>query len=259
MPTSQTDPVDSSPILEATDIQAGYGQMLIVRDTSVRVNAGSLVAIIGPNGSGKSTLLKTLAGELTPRGGRIKFASRDVTGMRQDRLARLGVAYVRQEKELFPSLSVHDNLRLGGYILRKKQVEPAIEQVFVRFPILAARSKTMAGNLSGGERKMLSIGRVLMTSPRLVLLDEPSAGLSPIASAQLLNEHVPSLTQDGTAVLIVEQRALQVLKHADWAYVMGAGTVLRSGRGLDLLQSDSLVATLLGQSQTDGTGGAQLS
>lgn len=243
MPTSPSD----GTVVTVDGLSAGYGEALILHDVALRVRARSITAIIGPNGSGKSTLMKVLAGELRPRAGSIQLHGKDVTGMRQDRLAALGIAYVRQEREVYASLTVQENLQAGAFLLRKRDVGPAIERVYSRFPFLAQRRNIPAGRLSGGERKMLALGRVLMTSPTLVLLDEPSAGLAPAVSAQLLEDHVPALVSEGTSVVLVEQRAKQALRYSDWAYMLAGGRVITAGPARQLLESDDLVATLLGQ------------
>ena len=243
MPISPSD----GAILTVDRLTAGYGEAMILHDVALRVQPNRIVAIIGPNGSGKSTLMKVLAGDLKPREGSVCFRGKDVTATRQDRLAALGIAYLRQEREVYASLSVQENLQAGGFLLRKRDVAAAMERVYNRFPFLAERRGIPAGRLSGGERKMLALGRLLMTSPTLVLLDEPSAGLAPAVSAKLLQEQMPALIREGASVILVEQRAKQALRCADWAYMLAGGRVMTAGPARQLLESDNLVATLLGQ------------
>ena len=252
MPISPSD----GTVLAVNRLTAGYGESMILHDVALRVEPHRIVTIIGPNGSGKSTLMKVLAGDLKPRGGSVRFCGKDVTAMRQDRLAALGIAYLRQEREGYASLTVQENLQAGGFLLRKRDVPAAMDRVYNRFPFLAERRGIPAGRLSGGERKMLALGRVLMTSPTLVLLDEPSAGLAPAVSARLLQEHMPALISEGASVILVEQRAKQALRCADWAYMLAGGRVITAGPARQLLESDNLVATLLGQ--RDGAPDQQL-
>lgn len=252
MPTSQVDHVGDSarpsPFLEVDALSTGYGPSLIVQGVSVEVAQGETACLLGPNGSGKSTLMKAITGELPVRGGSIKLDGADVTGKRRDELVRLGLRLVPQEQVVFESLSVRENLEMGGYLLKRKDVRPAVDAVLETLPTLHKLLNSVAGRLSGGERKLVAIGRALMTEPRVVVLDEPSASLSPSASERLLSEHIPVLSRAGVAVLLVEQRAIQALHASDWAYVMVAGKVRLSAPATDVLARGDIAQLFLGKS-----------
>lgn len=232
--------------LEVDKVAAGYGASLIVPEATLSVGKGEIVTIIGPNGSGKSTLLKAITGDLPARGGSVRLGGADVTNRRRDQLVRLGLRLVPQEQVVFSSLSVRENLQMGGYLLKRSAVGPAIDRVLEIFPVLKTLQKSVAGNLSGGERKLVAIGRVLMTEPSVVVLDEPSASLSPAVSERLLAEEVPALARSGAAVLLVEQRAVQALKVADWAYVMVAGSILLEASAHHVLNRGDIGELFLG-------------
>jgi ABC-type branched-subunit amino acid transport system ATPase component len=232
--------------LRVENLIAGYGASTVVRGATLRVQPGTIAAIVGPNGSGKSTLLKAITGGIPSRGGTVLLGGVDVTNMRRDRLVRRGMAFVPQENEVFRSLTVRENLAMGGYLLPKRQVPSAIDSVLALFPRLVELQSNAAGNLSGGERKMLAIGRILMLKPTVVILDEPSANLSPGASEVLLTETVPALTTAGAAVLLVEQRALQALQVAHWAYLMVAGTFQLDGPAADVAARRDIGEMFLG-------------
>jgi ABC-type branched-subunit amino acid transport system ATPase component len=223
MPISPAESPRPEPLLVVEDLEAGYGSGLVVRGVSAQVAAGEIATVVGPNGSGKSTLLKAITGGIPSAGGRVLIGADDVTNLRRDVLVRSGVGYVPQEREVFRALSVRDNLAAGGYLLRRSELHRAMDRVLTMFPRLARLLPSHAGNLSGGERKMLAMARVLMLEPRVMILDEPSANLSPTASEALLGETVPALASSGAAVLLVEQRAVQALEVSNWAYVMVSG------------------------------------
>lgn len=223
MHTSPAESDRPDPLLVIDGIESGYGAASVVRGVSAQVAGGEIATIVGPNGSGKSTLLKTVTGGITASAGKVAIAGEDVTNVRRDLLVRRGMGYVPQENEVFRSLSVRDNLAAGGYLLPRNQVGAAMDRVLALFPRLVQLLPSAAGNLSGGERKMLAVARVLMLAPRVVVLDEPSANLSPAASELLLTETVPMVAASGAAVLLVEQRALQALACSQWAYLMVAG------------------------------------
>jgi branched-chain amino acid transport system ATP-binding protein len=253
MPTLPAEPAGtgaaaplSADSLSVENLIAGYGASIVVRGATLRVQPGTIAAIVGPNGSGKSTLLKAITGGIPSRGGTVLLGGVDVTNMRRDRLVRRGMAFVPQENEVFRSLTVRENLAMGGYLLPKRQVAPAIDRVLALFPRLIQLQSNAAGNLSGGERKMLAIGRILMLEPSVVILDEPSANLSPGASEVLLTETVPALTTAEAAVLLVEQRALQALHVAHWAYVMVAGTFQLDGPAADVAARRDIGEMFLG-------------
>ena len=227
MPTSapNNDPERPPALLELSEVASGYGSGLIVRNASIQAGRGEIVAIVGPNGSGKSTLLKTIAGLVTTVEGSIRLDGTEIRNEVAHRRARRGLAYVPQEREVFASLTVRENLMMGGSRLSRTELKDAIARVYDTYHILKRLEKQLAGRLSGGERKTLAMGRVLMSSPSVVLLDEPTSNLAPIPSAHLLEQDVPALARAGVAVLLVEQRAVQAIAAADWVYVLVAGAI----------------------------------
>ncbi|HAC45229.1 MAG TPA: ABC transporter ATP-binding protein [Chloroflexi bacterium] len=235
-----------APSLQAQGITAGYGSVPVIVDVSIAVGPGEVVAIIGPNGAGKSTLLKTLVGILRLDSGRILLGADDVTGRAPEELARRGVGYVPQVNDIFEPLTVLENLEMGGYLLNAAQVRARVLEVGAVFPQLPPMLKRRADKLSGGERKMLAIARVLMLDPKVLILDEPTANLSPKLADGLLREHVKRLAGLGKAVLLVEQRARAALEIADWTSVLVSGSVRLEGRPADLLQRQDFEELFLG-------------
>ncbi len=233
--------------LAVDGLSAGYGHTPIVSEVSLAVGQGEIVAIIGPNGAGKSTLLKAIVGVIPAMAGRVSLAGSDVTNLRGDVLARRGLGYVPQSNDVFDALSVAENLEMGGYLLDRERLAARRDAVLELLPALGAMLRRGAGKLSGGERKMLAIGRALMLDPGVLVLDEPTAGLSPQLSAALLREHVCRLAQAGTAVLLVEQRARAALEIAAWAYVMVAGRVHVDGPAAGLLAREDIGDLFLGR------------
>ncbi len=233
-------------LLDVTNFAVGYGGGAIIDEISLSVGQGELVTVIGPNGSGKSTLLKGLTGRAKVLGGRVLLDDDDVTAMRGDRLCRRGLGFVPQTKDVFATLDVQENLQMGGYLLKRKEVEERIAVVYELFPPLKPMASRTASRLSGGERKMLAMGRVLMLSPKLLLLDEPTAGLSPDLARHLLYEQVPQLVASGVSVLLVEQKALDALSIADYGYVLVAGRVQLEGTGASLLARPDIREVFLG-------------
>ena len=235
-----------APALRAEGVTAGYGAVPVIRDVSISVGPGEIVAIIGPNGAGKSTLLKSLVGILKPTSGRISLGPDDVTGHPPEDLARRGVGYVPQVNDIFEPLTVHENLEMGGYLLRPSDLKGRVEEVGAVFPQLLPMLKRRADKLSGGERKMLAIARVLMLDPKVLILDEPTANLSPKLADALLHEHVTRLANLGKAVLLVEQRARAALQIATWTSVLVSGSVRLEGRPEDLLKRGDFEQLFLG-------------
>jgi ABC-type branched-subunit amino acid transport system ATPase component len=234
------------PTLKAEGITSGYGGVPVIRDVSISVGPGEIVAVIGPNGAGKSTLLKSLVGILRLDSGRILLGTDDVTGHPPEDLARRGVGYVPQVQDIFEPLSVKENLEMGGYLLKDSQIPARIKQVCEVFPALTALMKRRADKLSGGERKMLAIGRVLMLDPRICILDEPTANLAPALADTLLREHVRRLAEVGKAVLLVEQRARAALEIANWTLVLVSGVTRLEGRPHELLERPDFEELFLG-------------
>ena len=231
-------------------LSARYGAVAALRDVSLEVRAGELVALIGANGAGKSTLLRAIAGLVAPAAGRVALDGRDVTGQAPEAMIRAGVALVPERRRVFAPLTVLDNLELGGYALPRghdfrSRLEAGVEEAYRLFPVLRRRRDQLAGTLSGGEQQMLAIGRALMTRPRLLLCDEPSLGLAPLVVAEIMRL-LSTLREAGTTILLVEQNARMALRSADRAYVLEVGSVVLSGAATDLLQDDQLKAAYLG-------------
>jgi ABC-type branched-subunit amino acid transport system ATPase component len=228
-------------LLDVRHINSGYGEMTILRDISMRVDPGEVVTLIGPNGAGKSTLLKTIFGLLMPTEGRIRFEDTDITGFKPPTLVRRGMSYVPQVDNVFPSLTVQENLEMGAFV-RSDGFAERLEEMYTFFPTLRLKRKQRVGGLSGGERQMVAMGRALMLDPRLLLLDEPSAGLSPRLVGMVF-EKMAEINQMGVALLIVEQNARQALRLSHRGYVLASGQVRLEGKG-DQLLSDAEVGRL---------------
>jgi ABC-type branched-subunit amino acid transport system ATPase component len=209
-------------ILEVRDIFTGYGDTEVLHGVSIAIEAHEVVTIIGPNGAGKSTLLKAIMGYLPARQGEIWFCGEDVTHLRPDEKVKRGIAYVPQLDNVFPSLTIQENLEIGGYTEPGTTVKQRISQIYRLFPILAEKKHQRVRTMSGGQRQMLAMGRALMTEPRLLLLDEPSAGLAPNVSATVFAK-IGEIHQAGTAIIIVEQDAYQALGISSRGYVLAMG------------------------------------
>jgi ABC-type branched-subunit amino acid transport system ATPase component len=234
--------------LTTADLTVGYDGSPVIHGVSISVAPREVVSIVGPNGSGKSTLLKAIVGVIPPLGGSIHVGGRDVTGWRSENIARIGVGYVPQIDDVFAPLTVRENLEMGGYLLKAREVGARIEHVMSVFPQLSRMAGRRAGKLSGGERKMLAMGRALMLAPALVVLDEPTANLAPIVAAAVLQQHVRQLAATGASVLVVEQRARAVLEISDRTYVLGGGQVRMEGTPAELATSSEFVESFLGGS-----------
>ncbi|HEU5320513.1 MAG TPA: ABC transporter ATP-binding protein [Methylomirabilota bacterium] len=233
-------------LLVAERLTAGYGRLDILHDVSLAVHAGEMVSIIGPNGAGKSTAFKTIVGFLRPRTGRVLFDGADLVGLRPDLVLRRGLAYVPQGRIVFPQMTVLENLEMGAYIERDPaRVAAALERVFALFPILAERRRQKAGTMSGGEQQMVAIGRALMTTPRLILLDEPSLGLSP-RFVTLIFDKLVEMKAAGYTLMLVEQNAARALAVADRAYVLELGRNRFEGAGRQLLADPEVKRLYLG-------------
>jgi len=236
----------SGQILVATGLSAGYDGRPIVQDVNIEATPGKVVSIVGPNGSGKSTLLKSLVGVVPVLGGTVTVGGKDITNMAPEKVAALGVGYVPQIDDVFPPLTVKENLEIGGYLLARRDVASRIEAVLEFFPRLKVMMTRKAGKLSGGERKMLAMGRVLMLSPSVLVLDEPTANLAPMVATQLLEEYIRGFADHGSTVLLVEQRAKAALRISDWTCVLGGGRVVLAGAPKDLEQDPVFVESFLG-------------
>ena len=233
-------------LLTAYEITAGYGTMDILHGVSLAVHAGEIVSIIGPNGAGKSTAFKAMVGVLTPRSGRVVFNGEEITGLRPDLVLRRGLAYVPQGRIVFPLMTVLENLEMGAYtVTDAREVAAALERVYALFPILAERRKQKAGTMSGGEQQMVAIGRALMTKPRLILLDEPSLGLSP-KFVTLIFDKLVEMKRAGFTLMVVEQNAARALAIADRGYVLELGRNRLEGAGTALLADPEVKRLYLG-------------
>ncbi len=231
-------------LLDVRHVSSGYGEMVILHDVSMHVEPGEIVTLIGPNGAGKSTLLKTIFGLLTPTAGHIRFQDTDITGMKPPLLVRQGISYVPQVDNVFPSLTVQENLEMGAFV-REDAYTDRLEEIFTLFPALRLKRKQRVGALSGGERQMVAMGRALMLDPTLLLLDEPSAGLAP-RMVGLVLEKIIEINRTGVALLMVEQNARQALKLSHRGYVMASGQVRFEGQGQHLLEDEEVGRLYLG-------------
>ena len=235
-----------STLLRAEAMTAGYGKMPILHEVSLIIAPGELVAVIGPNGAGKSTTFKVIVGFLKPTQGRVLFDGDDITGLRPDQVLRRGLAYVPQGRIVFPQMTVLENLEMGGYTERNLvRIREALERVYALFPILAERRHQKAGTMSGGEQQMVAIGRALMTTPKLVLLDEPSLGLSP-KYVSLIFEKLVEMKRAGYTLMLVEQNAAKALSVADRGYVLELGRNRFEGSGRTLLADPEVKRLYLG-------------
>jgi ABC-type branched-subunit amino acid transport system ATPase component len=232
--------------LRATGVTAGYGGDPVIRNVTVRADPGEVVSLVGANGSGKSTFLKALVGVVRVSAGTVVIGETDMTRKPPEEVARAGVGYVPQIDDVFGPLTVRENLEMGGYLLPARDVKTRIDEVTTVFPRLAAMLTRPAGKLSGGERKMLAMGRVLMLQPAVFLLDEPTANLAPAIARTLLEEHVSALAAGGAAVLVVEQRARAVLAISNRTYVLAGGEVRMEGTPAELAASPAFVESFLG-------------
>ena len=234
------------PLLRAEGITAGYGGVPVIQDVTLSVGPGEIVAVIGPNGAGKSTLLKSLVGILRVTTGRITLGDQDVTNRLPEELARRGVGYVPQVQDIFEPLTVLENLEMGGYLLPAHTIRARVPEVVEVFPALKPMLKRRADKLSGGERKMLAIARVLMLDPKVLILDEPTANLAPQLADRLLREQVSGLGKLGKAVLLVEQRARAALEIAAYTSVLVSGSIRMEGRPGELLDRQDFEELFLG-------------
>ena len=233
-------------VLIAAGLSAGYDGRAIVSGISIEATPGKVISIVGPNGSGKSTLLKSLVGVVKVLDGSVKVGDTVITNIAPEEVAKIGVGYVPQIDDVFPPLSVKENLEIGGYLLKRHEIRERIDAVLEFFPRLKVMMTRKAGKLSGGERKMLAMGRVLMLSPSVLVLDEPTANLAPIVATQLLEEYIRGFANFGSTVLLVEQRAKAALRISDHTYVLSGGRVVLQGAPADLQNNPIFVESFLG-------------
>jgi branched-chain amino acid transport system ATP-binding protein len=233
-------------LLEVEGLEAGYGDLVVLRDVSFAVEEGQVAAILGPNGAGKTTTLRAVSGILRPSG-RVTFDGQDLVGRKPEAIARLGVAHVPEGRGTFAELSVEDNLRVGAYLRRDAAgVREDLDRCFGYFPRLGERRADAAGNLSGGEQQMLAVARGLMLRPRLILLDEPSLGLAPVLTKELFRILAEIASEQNTTMLVVEQNANLVLGLADYAYVLEAGQIVLDGDAEQMRGEDAVRHAYLG-------------
>ena len=232
-------------LLSVSDINVYYGAIHAIKGVSFEVNEGEVVTLIGANGAGKSTTLKTISGLLHPKTGGVEFQEKSLLGVKPHKIVEMGLAHVPEGRRVFLQMSVEENLEMGAYTQPPAGVPPGLEKVYAQFPRLKERRKQTAGTLSGGEQQMLAMGRALMSSPRLLMLDEPSMGLAPILVDQIF-DIIQSLHKAGTTILLVEQNAQMALSVADRGYVLETGKIVTSGTGAELLNDESVKKAYLG-------------
>jgi branched-chain amino acid transport system ATP-binding protein len=235
-----------SAMLEVKDLEVAYGKIRAVKGISFDVNEGEVVTLIGTNGAGKTTTLRTISGLLRPSSGSIRFKDQDITTVPAHDIVQLGLAHSPEGRRIFPRLSVQENLLLGAFARKDKEVTNDLQAAYALFPILEERRNQPAGTFSGGEQQMLAMGRAMMSRPQLLMLDEPSMGLSPIMMKRIMTT-VTTLQQQGTTILLVEQNAQAALKRATKGYVLEVGSIVLSGTGAELLSSDDVRKAYLGE------------
>lgn len=234
-------------MLEVKDLQVYYGMIQAIKGISFEVNQGEVIALIGANGAGKTTTLHTVTGLISPKSGQVLFEGKDITKTPAHKIVSMGMAHVPEGRRVFAELSVYENLRMGAYTRKDKaEIEETLKSVYKRFSRLQERKNQMAGTLSGGEQQMLAMGRALMSKPRIILMDEPSMGLSPIMVNEIF-DIIRAVSESGTTVLLVEQNAKKALSIADRAYVLETGKIVLSGDAKELLEDDSIKKAYLGE------------
>lgn len=233
-------------LLKVEDLQVRYGLIQAIRGVSFEVNEGEVVALIGANGAGKTTIMHSICNLIPKAGGTVTFEDKDITNTPAHKLISMGMAQVPEGRRIFQELTVAENLRLGAYTRKDKgEIAASLEEMYDRFPILKERSKQIAGTLSGGEQQMLATTRALMSKPKLLLMDEPSMGLSPLF-VNIIFDMIKKVNEEGTTVLLVEQNAKKALSIADRGYVLEIGKMVKTGTGKELLEDDSIRKAYLG-------------
>ena len=234
-------------MLKVENIQVYYGMINAIKGVSFEVNEGEIIALIGANGAGKTTILHTITGLVSPKSGHVFFEGKDLTKLPPHKIVYLGMAHVPEGRRIFQQLTVYENLKLGAFsITDKEQIEKNLKYVYMHFPRLAERKNQIAGTLSGGEQQMLAMGRALMSNPKILLMDEPSMGLSPLLVNEIF-KIISEVSKDGTTVLLVEQNAKKALSIADRAYVLETGNVVVEGKASELLDNPRIRAAYLGE------------
>ncbi len=239
--------MENSTVLEVKDLIVHYGVIRAIKGISFQVEKGSIVALIGANGAGKTTILHAISGLIAPTSGSIYLNGEDITKVPGHKIVSMGMAHVPEGRRIFQELTVLQNLKMGAYTRKdKKEIEDTLEMVYTHFPRLKERTKQIAGTLSGGEQQMLAMGRALMSHPSIILMDEPSMGLSPIFVNEIFGI-IEAVKKAGTTVLLVEQNAKKALSIADKAYVLETGNIVLSGAASDLINNDSIKKAYLGE------------
>ena len=234
-------------MLKVTDLQVYYGVIQALKGISFEVNEGEVIALIGANGAGKTTILHTVTGLINQKAGKIEFEGKDISHIPAYKIVAEGMAHVPEGRRVFAELSVYDNLMMGAYTRKdKKEIAETLAMVYKRFPRLEERKKQMAGTLSGGEQQMLAMGRALMSKPKIILMDEPSMGLSPIFVNEIF-DIIKAVSASGTTVLLVEQNAKKALSNADRAYVLETGKIILEGDAKVLMNDERVKKAYLGE------------
>ena len=234
-------------MLEIKDLEVYYGMIQAIKGVSFDVNEGEVIALIGANGAGKTTILHTITGLINAQKGSVWFEGKDITKVPAHKIVSMGMAHVPEGRRVFANLTVLQNLKMGAYTRKDKtEIEQTLDSIYKRFPRLMERQNQLAGTLSGGEQQMLAMGRALMSHPKIILMDEPSMGLSPIFVNEIF-DIIKSVSASGTTVLLVEQNAKKALSIADRAYVLETGKIVLSGNASDLLNNDSIKKAYLGE------------
>lgn len=234
-------------MLSIKDLQVYYGVIQAIKGISFEVNEGEIIALIGANGAGKTTILHTVSGLIPAKSGSVQFEGKELTKTAPHKIVQMGMAHVPEGRRVFQELTVFENLKLGAYTRKDKaEIDRSLKMVYERFPRLEERKKQVAGTLSGGEQQMLAMGRALMSSPKIILMDEPSMGLSPLLVSEIF-DIIKSINESGTTVLLVEQNAKKALSIADRAYVLETGNIVLEGGAKDLMNDDSIKKAYLGE------------
>ena len=247
--------MDNQPVLKIDNLESYYGPIMAIRGVSLEVREGQIVTILGANGAGKTTLLKTISGVMTPQKGTILFNGKNIAGLEADKIVKMGMVHVPEGREIFPLLSVYENIIIGAYTRKdKQQIADDLEMVYEYFPILKQRAKQQAGTLSGGQQQMLAIGRGLMANPKVMLLDEPSLGLSPILVEEIFTILKRLNKEQSVTMLLVEQNARVALEVADYGYVMELGRIVMADDADVLANSKDIQAFYLGVTEAGERG-----
>ena len=234
-------------LLEVKDLQVYYGMIHAIKGVSFHVEEGEIIALIGANGAGKTSILHTISGLISPKEGEVLLEGKNVTKLPPHKIVSLGMAQVPEGRRVFSQMTVYQNLKMGAYTRKdKEEIDSTIDMIYKRFPRLEERKNQTAGTLSGGEQQMLAMGRALMSHPKIILMDEPSMGLSPILVNEIF-DIIKSVNETGTTVLLVEQNARKALMVADRAYVLETGRITNSGKASDLMNDDSIRKAYLGE------------